>query len=75
MLWGLLLLMPDPQVGGSVVGLRTFTPVGEPLQDNYFQVCGSPTWQIWELALLRVHPSYHLVVASSLFLCVGYLFW
>ena len=31
MVWGLLLPMPDPQAGESDVGLRTFTPVGEPL--------------------------------------------
>ena len=31
MLWGLLLPMPNPQAREPGVGLRTFTPVGEPL--------------------------------------------
>ena len=31
MLWGFLLLMPDPQDGEPNMGLRTLTPVGEPL--------------------------------------------
>ena len=35
MLWELLLLMPDPQVEEPDLGLRTLTPVGEPLQYNY----------------------------------------
>ena len=30
-LWGHLLLMPDPQTGEPDMGLRTLTPVGEPL--------------------------------------------
>ena len=43
MLWELLLLMPDPQVEEPDLGLRTLTPVGEPLQYNYFPVCQLPT--------------------------------
>ena len=31
MLWGLLLLMSDPQAGELDVELRSLTPVGEPL--------------------------------------------
>ena len=31
MLWGFLLPMPDPQAWETDVGLRTLTPVGEPL--------------------------------------------
>ena len=31
MLWGLLLPMSDPQAGEPDMGLRTLTPVGEPL--------------------------------------------
>ena len=49
MLWGLLLLMPDPQVEEPDMGLRTLTPVGEPLQYNYFPVCKLPTQWVWDL--------------------------
>ena len=38
-------------------------------------VCESPTQQLWDLILLWLHPSYHLIVASLLSLDVGYLFW
>ena len=47
-LWGLLLLMPDPQTGKPDVGLRILTPVGEPLW-YCFPVCGSPTWWVCDL--------------------------
>ena len=40
---GLLFPMPDPQTWGPDVGLRTFIPVGEPLQYSYFPVCKLPT--------------------------------
>ena len=45
-------LMPDPQAGKPDMGLRTFTPVGEPLPYNYFPVCGSPIQQVWDLIIL-----------------------
>ena len=48
------------------VGLRTFTPMGEPLLCNYFPVCGLPTWRVWDLILSQLRPSYCLVVAVSL---------
>ena len=73
MLWELL-LMPDIQAGEPHMGLKTLTPVEEPLRYNYFRVCGSPTWRVWGLIILRKCPSYHLVVASSLSLDVEYLF-
>ena len=47
-LW-LLLLMLDPQAGEPIIGLRTLTPVGEPLQYNYSPVCGFPTLGIRNL--------------------------
>ena len=47
MLWGVLSSMPDPQSGEPGTGLRTLTSVGEPLQYNYFPVCGSPKCGIW----------------------------
>ena len=37
-------------------------------------VCGSPTWQVWDLILSWLYSSYCLTVASSLSLDVGYLF-
>ena len=74
MLWGLLLLMPDPQTGESDLGLITLTPVGEPLWYNYFPVCGSLIWRVWNLIVSWMHPSYRLVVVSSLPLDVEYLF-
>ena len=41
MLWRLLLPMPEPQVWGPDVRLRTLTPVGEPLWCSYFPVSGT----------------------------------
>ena len=34
--------MRDPQAGEPDMGLRTLTPLGEPLRNNYFPVCVSP---------------------------------
>ena len=73
-LWGLLFPLLGPQAGKPDIGLRTFTSVGE-LWYNCFPVCGSPTQRVWDLILLRLCPSYHLVVASSLSLDVGCLLW
>ena len=39
------------------------------------QVYGSPTWQVWDLILLWLCPSYHLTVGSSLSLDMGHLFF
>ena len=64
-----------PRLGEPDVGFRTLTPVGEPLQYNYFPVCMSSTWHVWDLIVSQKCPSYHLVVASSLSLDVEYLFW
>ena len=75
MFWGLLLTMPDPQAGEPDLGLRTPTPMREPLWYNYFPACGSPSWQVWDLIILCKHLSYRLFVASSLSLGVEYLFW
>ena len=73
-LWGLLLLLRDPQAGKPDVGLRIFTPVRELLWYNYFPVCGLPTRHVWDLILSCFRPFYCLSVAS-LSLDVGYLFW
>ena len=74
-LWEFPLPLPDPHVGKPDVGLRTFTPVGGLLWYKCSPVCESPTQQLWDLILLLLHPSYHLIAASPLFLDVGYLFW
>ena len=66
---------PDPQAEKPDMELRTFTPVGVLLWCNYFPVCESPTRQVWDLILSELCPSYHLILASSLSLDVGYLFW
>ena len=46
MLWGLLLLMQDPQAGETDFRLRTCTSAEELLRYNYFLVCGFPTQQV-----------------------------
>ena len=46
----------------------------ENLWYNDIPFCGSHTWQVWDLILLWLHPSYR-PMASSLSLDVGYLFW
>ena len=45
-LYEFLLLLPDPQVGKSDVGVRTFTPVGGLLWYKCLPVCESPTQQV-----------------------------
>ena len=75
MLWGLIPLMPDLQTQEPDTGLRTLIPVGEPLQYDYCLVYASPTQQEWGLVVLRIHPLYHLLMASSVSLEVEYLFW
>ena len=42
-LWGLLLLLPDPQAGEPVNGAQNFTVVGKHLWYNCFPVCGPLT--------------------------------
>ena len=63
------------QVGKPDVEFRTLTPVGGLLWYKCSPVCESPTQQSWDLILLWLHPSYHLIVASPLSLDVAYLFW
>ena len=74
-LWEFLLLLPDPEVRKPDMELRTFTPVGGLLWYNCSPVCESPTQPLWDLTLLWLSPSYHLIVASPLSLDMGYLFW
>ena len=72
--WEFLLPLLDAQVGKPDVGLGTFTPVGRLLWYNCSPVCESPTQRLWDLTLLWLFPSYHLIVASPLCLDVGYFF-
>ena len=44
---GFLVPLPDPQVGKSVVGPRTFLTVREFLWYNCSSVCGSSTWRLY----------------------------
>ena len=62
----------QPSSWEAGVGLRTLTPVGEPLWYSYFPVCGSPTQWRENLIISLKHPSCCLNVAS---LDVEYLFW
>ena len=58
MLQWLVFPVHDPWAGKPDVGLRTLTPVGEPLQYNFSPVCGLPPLGMWDLIILRVCPSY-----------------
>ena len=37
--------------------------------------CGLPTWQVWDLILSWLCPSYYFIAASPLSLDIGYLFF
>ena len=56
MLPGLLLPRPDSPGVGTRRGLRTLTPVGEPLQYSSFPVCGLPTWWLWGCLYHTISP-------------------
>ena len=64
--------MLDRQARKPDTVFRIFTTVCELLWYYSSPVCGSPTWWVWDLISLWLHPSYHLAVASSS-LDVGYL--
>ena len=51
-----------PQGGELDVGLRTLTPMREPLGCNYFPSCELPTQEVGILPVLQKCPSYHLIV-------------
>ena len=40
-----------------------------------FPVCWFPNWQVWNLFLLCLSTSYHLIIISFLSFDMGYLFW
>ena len=71
-LWGFPVPLSGPQAGKPDVGFWTFRIV-ELLQYYCSPVCGSPTWQVWDLILLWLCPSYHIVV-TSLSLDMGLMF-
>ena len=73
--WGFPVTLLGPQAGKLDMVFWTFTTVGELLWDYCSPVCGSPTQWVWDLSSLWLCPSYHLAVASSLSLDMGYLFW
>ena len=64
----------DPQAEKLDIRLRIFTTVGELLWYFCSPTYESPTQLVWDLILLYLFPSYHLVLASSLSLDMGYLF-
>ena len=78
--WRLLPLL-DPQAGKPDVRLKTFTLVRSLLWYSYFPVCEPPTYQVWDLILCWLCPSYSLIVALCVCVCVcvcldvGYLFF
>ena len=72
--WGFPVPLPDPQAGEPDVRLRTLVTVGELLWCCCSSVCGPPTHHVWDLILLRLCPSYHLVAAFSLSLNKGLFF-
>ena len=74
MLLNLLVSMLDSPGCRAWHEAHTLTPEGEPLQYNYFPVCGSPIWRVWDLIISWKHAYYYPVVAS-LSLKVEYLFW
>ena len=71
---GILLPIPDPQAWESVMGLRTFTLMGEPFQYHYSPVYGPLTQQLWcclygviSLPTILMSPPLCLLVWDILF--------
>ena len=73
--WGFPVPLQDPQAEKPDVGSRIFIKVWEIICFYCSPVCESPTWQVCDLIWLWLHPSYCLVVASSLSLDMGYFFF
>ena len=79
-LWGLLLPLkdhplPQPPARKPDMVLKTLIPVGELLWYNCFPDCVLPSWWVWDLILLWLCLSCSFIVAFSLSLEVGHLFW
>ena len=47
--------MPDPEAGVPDMGFTTLTPVGEPLEYNYFPVYGPVLHQLLEFIQTQDH--------------------
>lgn len=60
-LWVILHLFPDSQLGEPSTELTIFTTMGELLWHHYFPVWDLLTQWIWDLILLWFHPFYHLL--------------
>ena len=71
-LWRFPVPLSDSQAEKPDMELRIFTTVGELFWYYGSPVCGSPTQQVWVFILLRLCLSYHLIMASSLCLNMGY---
>ena len=54
-LWGSLSSVRKRRLGSLMWGSE-LTPMGKPLQYNSFSICGSPTWQVWDLIIRYKHP-------------------
>ena len=80
MVRGFLLLMSDSQSREPDMGIRTLTPMGEPLQYNYFPICGSHTWQmgvdyIANVALLPSHCGFLFIFGFKVSFGIGSSFF
>ena len=71
--WGFPVPLSGSQARKSDMAFQIFTIVQELLWYYCSLVCGSLTWQVWDLILSWLIPSYHPAMAS-LSLDVGYLF-
>lgn len=58
MLWELIFPVPDPWAGDPNMGLRTLSPMGQPLQYTYYPVCGLLHWGLWDLVRSQACPIY-----------------
>ena len=56
-----------PRLGSLTLGSE-LSLLGEPLRYNYFSVCGSPTWWVWDLIISQKPSSYCLIMASCLWM-------
>ena len=74
MLQGLLLPMPDPQVGESDMESLELSLLWESLCNKVIFQFVDCSLSVYEIAYNWNHPSYHILVASSLFCGIGYHF-
>ena len=68
MIWDISVPLPDPQVGTSVVGPRTFLTVQGFLWYNCFEVCGLSAQQLYGGAngfLLSIWVNSHMALRNT----------